>query len=217
MSIHCPVCDSDKPESAFYARSGRPGEFLSGCRGCRSAYSKARNAITRAKLKQATPADVLAAYDFDAESGSFVKRADGLPAPLNADGYAVLYVAGARVLAHRAAWLMYYGQWPAGEIDHIDHVRHDNRRSNLREVAPGLNARNTSRSARNTSGVVGVSWYAARQKWVAQIGDRLGTGRQTVALGHFDTFEEAVSARKKAEADMGYHVNHGAAQPKETA
>lgn len=217
MVIHCHACDTDKPSAQFYERKDRPGAFLSGCRACRAAAAKARQALARAKLHSVTPADVLVVYDFTPDSGVFTNRESGEPAPLNADGYVVLHIGGGRVLGHRAAWLMYYGQWPSRELDHIDHVRDNNARINLRQVAHGVNARNMSRSARNSSGVVGVSWYEARQKWVAQIGDRLGSGRQTVVLGHFDNFEEAVAARKKAEAELGYHANHGAERQKESA
>ena len=47
-------------------------------------------------------------------------------------------------VAHRVAWLLYYNHMPAGDIDHINRVRDDNRISNLRIATRRENARNTA-------------------------------------------------------------------------
>jgi HNH endonuclease len=47
--------------------------------------------------------------------------------------------------AHRAAWVIVHGEWPKGEIDHINRVRSDNRLSNLRVVSHAENCQNRSR------------------------------------------------------------------------
>lgn len=53
----------------------------------------------------------------------------------------------------------------------------------------------------NTSGKTGVSWSEARQKWVAAI----CLNNKPTSLGRFDTYDEAVAAREKAEMDyMGF-------------
>lgn len=49
----------------------------------------------------------------------------------------------------------------------------------------------------NRSGRTGVSWSEERQKWVAQI----CLNDKPTSLGRFDTFEEAVAAREKAELE----------------
>lgn len=83
-------------------------------------------------------------------------------------------------------------------VDHINHDTVDNRRENLRIVTTKENCENRSITKRNTSGVVGVSWLSDKQKWMSQI----GSNRQKIILGYFDSFEEAVKARKKAEEEL---------------
>ncbi len=53
--------------------------------------------------------------------------------------------------------------------DHINGNGLDNRRSNLRYATVSQNAQNSGFRANNTSGVRGVCWDTARQKWIAQI------------------------------------------------
>jgi hypothetical protein len=104
-------------------------------------------------------------------------------------------------LAHIVAWAMYYDRWPTKCIDHINGVRDDNRIANLREATRTENARNARMKRNNTSGATGV--FPHKNRWRAYI---------NLHLGIFDTFEEAVAARKAAEADIGgYHPNHGVA------
>lgn len=109
------------------------------------------------------------------------------------------------IFAHRIVWAMHHGEWPAEFIDHINRDRSDNRISNLRSVSKVENQRNHPRHAHNTSGVSGVNWDKARGQWRAYI----TIGRKQVSLGRFPSFEEAVSARKRAEAANGFHENHG--------
>jgi hypothetical protein len=105
--------------------------------------------------------------------------------------------------AHRVIWLLHYGRWPNGDIDHINGVRSDNSIDNLREVGRAGNQRNHKLHKDNSSGVMGVSWTPRNKRWRARI------GRPAKHLGYFDTFESAVSARKAAERQMDYHANHG--------
>jgi len=107
--------------------------------------------------------------------------------------------------AHRLIAVMVFGA-VNGSIDHINGDREDNRESNLRVVSSSGNQRNQKLNARNTSGVSGVNWKKNRGKWQAYIS---GQGRKNIHLGLFDTFDEAVAARKAAEATHHYHENHG--------
>lgn len=109
--------------------------------------------------------------------------------------------------AHRIAWAISYGEWPKGQIDHINGCRGDNRLANLREVDQSTNSMNAARPSHNTSGHIGVSFEKRRKRWEAHIGVP-GTGRKK-HLGYFDEIEEAVAARKAAERQFGYHKNHG--------
>jgi hypothetical protein len=104
-------------------------------------------------------------------------------------------------LEHIVAWAMHYGQWPSGQIDHINGIRDDNRISNLREATRTENCRNARMKSNNTSGVTGVVPHKGR--WRAYI---------NLHLGIFETIEEAEAARKAAERELGgYHPNHGTA------
>lgn len=92
--------------------------------------------------------------------------------------------------AHRLAFLVMTGSWPAGEIDHIDGNPANNRWKNLREATDAQNARNSRIRSTNKCGLKGVNWHKARACWVAQI----TVDRKKVHLGLFDTAEEAHSA-----------------------
>jgi hypothetical protein len=107
-------------------------------------------------------------------------------------------------LTHRVAWLYMTGNWPK-EVDHINHIKSDNRWENLRNVSLLENRRNQSLQSRNTSGVTGVT--RSRSKWQAMI----MTSEGRVYLGRFEKKEDAVAARKQAEKEHGYHPNHGGA------
>ena len=125
----------------------------------------------------------------------------------DADGYIQIGIKGKLYPAHRIAMLLSYGFYGDGlEVDHINHIRNDNRLSNLRFVTTTGNRRNQSISSRNTSGVTGVSYYKAKRKYVAQI----KVDRVNIYLGSFVTLEEATEVRKAAELKYKFSVNHGA-------
>lgn len=107
--------------------------------------------------------------------------------------------------AHRVAWAIAHGEWPTGQIDHINGDRMDNRISNLRDVSRNENQRNMKLSRRNTSGTTGVCFDKAARKWRVRIGGR-SNARD---LGLFSDRGAAAAARKSAEKDLGYHENHG--------
>ena len=73
-------------------------------------------------------------------------------------------------------------------VDHINHNKSDNRKSNLRECTPAQNSM-------NRNGVKGISFHRPSHKWCA----RIGINCKTIILGSFKTQQEAIEARKKAE------------------
>ena len=126
-------------------------------------------------------------------------------ASLNANGYLRGRVSGVPVLAHRIAFLVSYGRFPNGDIDHINGNRVDNRLENLREVSRSENMKNTKKPTRNTSGHIGISYDKRNRKWRA----RIHTNLKEVSLGRFDTINDAIAARMCAEKIYGFHPNHG--------
>lgn len=107
---------------------------------------------------------------------------------------------------HRLCWLLHYGMWPVGKIDHKDHDGLNNKIENLRDATSQQNSRNSWLYAVNTSGYPGVRWVRRDRRWEAQIG--IGCGKKKY-LGSFVRIEDAVAARKAAEARYEYHENHG--------
>ena len=120
-------------------------------------------------------------------------------------GYLVGAVFGRKIYAHRAAWAVQHGEWPAAEVDHKNGCRTDNRLSNLRSVTKAENTRNKFMSSRNASGYTGVAWREDTQKWRAHI----GADGKTLHLGVFETLQDALRARKAAEAERGFSKRHG--------
>ena len=124
----------------------------------------------------------------------------------NGRGYTMIHVKDKLHSAHRIAMLLSYGFCGEGlEVDHINHIRDDNRLSNLRFVTRSDNKRNQTRNSNNTTGVVGVSYNKARRKYTAQI---RAEGAQ-IYLGIFTTLEEAAEVRKAADIRYKYNANHG--------
>lgn len=106
---------------------------------------------------------------------------------LNTDGYVRLRINGINYPAHKAAWYLFYKEWPEREIDHIDRDRSNNRINNLRLATRSQNSQNTTIKKLSTSKYRGVSWDSSRNKWIVSI---CVEGR-TKHLGRYSSEEEA--------------------------
>ena len=113
-------------------------------------------------------------------------------------------VSGISYSAHRLIWLIVYGKFPDGQIDHINGIQNDNRLVNLRDVAPIENSRNRAISHDNKSGVSGV-YLRKSKKWRSFIHVK----SKVIHLGTFADWWDAVCSRKAAEFQYGFRVNHG--------
>lgn len=112
------------------------------------------------------------------------------------DGYIKVCVDQVQMRAHRAAWAIHHGEWPAGEIDHINGDRADNRIANLRDLPRGLNQQNVrAAQTNNRSGYLGVC--LVHGKWRAGVSH----GGRFIQVGKYDSPEEAHEAyvQKKRE------------------
>jgi len=153
--------------------------------------------ITQAELKKL--------LSYDPKTGVFRWRktgkgrnADRIAGNTNNHGYRALCIRGKRYQAHRLAWLYVHGVWPAGDLDHRNGVRDDNRIKNLRQATRSQNMQNKSLQANNTSGYKGVCWNIGMKKWQANI--RLHGKRKF--LGYFSNIEDAASAYASAASEL---------------
>ena len=79
-------------------------------------------------------------------------------------------------------------------IDHIDRNKLNNSLDNLRWVSSIENNRNASLRKDCKSGIRGICFSNKKQQWRAYI--------QRNHLGYFETKEEAIKVRQKAEVDL---------------
>lgn len=128
---------------------------------------------------------------------------------INSWGYRIIAIRDVRYRAHRLAWLYTYGEWPKGQLDHINRNPDDNRIANLREATPQENQRNRWLPSNNTSGYPGVVFNKSHGKWIASI----TVSRKRIHLGTFDSKEQAIEARMEAESLYGFTGNHGVPNP----
>lgn len=141
---------------------------------------------------------------YDASTGEFTwikspsnnVKAGTLAGGISHRGYRYIRVNMKQYLAHRLAWLFYYGKWPSGEIDHINGIKTDNRISNLRDVSHSVNKQNLKKArSDNVTGLIGVSPHCGKYRSYIAIGGK------RLYLGHYDTAEEAhkvyIEAKRK--------------------
>lgn len=159
-----------------------------------------------------TAAEAMRRLDYEPDTGAFTwkvrvmcmggGRMPGQEAGTIKDGYRIISLYGRAYRAHHLAWLFMTGDWPpAGvDIDHINRDRSDNRWANLRLATRAQNNVNTSTRRKSRSGHRGVGRRAPGKKgrpgrWFA----RIVVDGKVVHLGMFDSLDEAVEARRRAE------------------
>ena len=128
---------------------------------------------------------------------ALVYRKSGHPARLDGRLFNKTYS------AHRIAWLIYYGEWPKNQIDHINQDATDNRIKNLRDVTPAENQKNRTLYNNNTTGYLGVSKHHGKYR------ARIRINNIDKHLGYYDTAEEAAAVRAVASINYNFHPNHG--------
>lgn len=127
----------------------------------------------------------------------------------------VLRLLGRLYPEHRLIWLHYYGSWPTNHIDHDNHDEQDNKIKNLKDVTQRRNNMNSSRRADNSTGQVGV-WLNKLNRYKKYMAELSLDGKRVHYSSHY-TLEEAITARKSAERDWGFHPNHGIEKPTESS
>ena len=151
-------------------------------------------------------------FEYDKETGFLTSKIATSKKPAGAavgrygrGGYIQLYVCGVKYDVHRLIWVMFNGDWPKHEIDHINGDTKDNRISNLRDVSRQKNLQNQKLYKSNKTGVNNTCWIKSRLKYRV----RITVNKKAINLGHYDNFLDACCARKSAENKYGFHPNHG--------
>lgn len=80
------------------------------------------------------------------------------------------------------------------EVDHVHHVKSDNRKTELRIVTTSQNQMNQT-PRKHSSPCTGVSWHKKKNAWIAQI----SLNGKLKYLGIYKDLEDAIKARKEAE------------------
>jgi hypothetical protein len=116
-------------------------------------------------------------------------------------GYAIrnVYIKGSG-RKHQKGFFVYMhrmvNKTPDGLVtDHINRDKLDNRRENLRTCTDIQNRYNRGKYSNNTSGVLGVTWDKARNKWQAQIRVK----NKNIHLGRYVSLQGATLARRWGE------------------
>lgn len=146
---------------------------------------------------------------YDKDTGYFTRnygsggKAKGSVAGSTASHYGYVHICIDRKMykAHRLAFLWMTGDFPVGEVDHLDGDRANNSWGNLREVTRSENSRNCCLRSDNNSGEVGVGYHKKRGQWRARIGHK--------HIGWFRSKEEAVLARAQHPDSSEYSPRHG--------
>jgi len=100
---------------------------------------------------------------------------------------------GVEIKMHRLIMDAKEGQ----EVDHVNHINYDNRKSELRIATHNQNMFNKVLYKNNSSGHKGVLWSKRDEKWVA----RIQVDKKQVELGRFTNIDDAVRVREAAEKD----------------
>lgn len=121
------------------------------------------------------------------------------------NGYRRGCVLAKDIFAHRAIWAIEFGEWPDGQIDHIDGNRMNNRIENLRAVSVAENQRNRATPLTNKTGTIGIRWVEEKNKFRVSV----GVDGDCKYIGFYRNLRDAEIARNAAERALGYHENHG--------
>ena len=141
-------------------------------------------------------------FDYSPITGQLTRKvkiknqpAGNLVGSLCTGGYLQRSIDNKLHLVHRLVWLYVHGVWPTGQIDHINHIKSDNRIINLRDVSCAQNHQNRARKTKSASGYLGVTWHKRDKRWQAHI----EVNGKSTNLGLFQNLDDAVAARQQAE------------------
>lgn len=110
---------------------------------------------------------------------------------LDCHKYVVSEVKGTKIIMHK----LIVDCFDHFEVDHKNHKEFDNRKTNLRVCSHLDNMKNQILGRNNKSGITGVEWHKATQKWMA----RICVNGESKYLGVYSNIKDAINVRKQAE------------------
>lgn len=157
-----------------------------------------------------TPERLRELLDYDSDSGIFRWRvnvgrwgrikAGTITGSKDATGHLRIQVEGTLHYSHRLVWLYMTGEWPEGDVDHIDGVSDNNRFANLRDVPHQMNTENRRKAHRNKASKLPMG-VSIDKRDGAYRADITVAGR-AISLGRFDDPGTAHAAYLKAKRAM---------------
>ena len=114
-------------------------------------------------------------------------------------GYITIGFQGSSYLAHRLAWVIFYGSLDQSmQVDHANNIKTDNRICNLRLSSHAENCRNSAARKHNGSAMKGVKHDKRAHTW----GARITTNGVVRWLGTYQSAEDAHAAYRKAAIEL---------------
>lgn len=126
------------------------------------------------------------------------------------NGRRYIAIDGEKIMAHRLAWFYVTGEWPENDVKQLDGDFDNCAWLNLRHVTRSVASRSRALDNRNKSGHRGVS-----QDEKGRFRAFITREYKQVALGTFDTAEEASAAYKQAADELESVSLHGKAEAAE--